>query len=400
VAIDVADRVPTGFLWERHPWKLEDPGSPNLVFSGVDFLLAYWLGRYQGFIDDDAPQTATRWRTLPPPDETSGGPLQLLIPSVTPSANGASVRVFYLPIEPTDASPSGLDLRLHWDSFALNIEQIDNILPEGFETLGTPTTDALDLDGDPATDRWIELVWTGNPAGWSSAGTAPTLLFTVDVSFVAEFTGATALGFSVGAPAPDDSVAPWRTVLETDGAFMRQVQQMYVGYYGRPGDPGGIGYWADRLRQAGGNWTAEIVDAFGNSDEYLTRFGGLPPATLIDQLYQQLFGRNAEPVGKSYYLDLLTGTNDSGLNPQRRQSTLAQIALDIANGALNQDAVTLNNKLDVAAYFSELVGENGRRYQSADIQDAVAVLTGVRETPASLVSQVLASDAFMTRVPE
>ena len=32
----------------------------------------------------------------------------------------------------------------------------------------------------------------------------------------------------------------------------RQVQQMYVAYYGRPGDPAGVEYWANRLAKVGG----------------------------------------------------------------------------------------------------------------------------------------------------
>jgi hypothetical protein len=65
IATDVADRVPATFIWERHPWKLVDPGVPDVVYPGVDYLLAYWLGRYAGFIDDDSPQTCARWRIQP-----------------------------------------------------------------------------------------------------------------------------------------------------------------------------------------------------------------------------------------------------------------------------------------------------------------------------------------------
>jgi hypothetical protein len=56
-AIDVSERVPARFMWERQPWKLEDPGLPNGLYGGVDYLLAYWLGRYYGFIGEDAPNT-------------------------------------------------------------------------------------------------------------------------------------------------------------------------------------------------------------------------------------------------------------------------------------------------------------------------------------------------------
>jgi hypothetical protein len=62
VAIDVRQRAPATFLWERQPWKLQDPGVPNRLYGGVDYLLAYWMGRYYGFIEDDAPGTCLSYR--------------------------------------------------------------------------------------------------------------------------------------------------------------------------------------------------------------------------------------------------------------------------------------------------------------------------------------------------
>lgn len=412
VAIDVGDRVPTTFIWERHPWKLEDPGTPNYAYPGIDFLLAYWLGRHFGFIDDDAAQTATRWRTLPPPTLVAGDARQLVIPSVTPTASGAAIRVFYLPVDPADETLSGLAIRMHWDSFAVRVERITDALPQGLRAIGSPQADILDLDGNPATDHSLELIWVDGGVdagvnagvdagadtgeGWPGAGTTPAVLFMADLDFVKGFAGVTSLGFSAVSEASGYVLAPWRTVIDSDGASMHQVQKMYVGYYGRPGDPAGLAYWAERLRQNDGNWTGEIADAFGNSPEYLERFGELPPDELIDNLYLQLFNRLADPVGKAFYLDLLTGENDSGLNPGRRRSTLARIALDIANGAQNEDVITLSNKLDVAAYFTELVDQNDCDYQSQDIPDAVALLAPVDDVPSTVVWQMLAADGFVS----
>lgn len=49
--------TPSVFMWEHNPWKLVSPGTPNYVFSGVDYLIAYWMARYHGYIQDDAPHT-------------------------------------------------------------------------------------------------------------------------------------------------------------------------------------------------------------------------------------------------------------------------------------------------------------------------------------------------------
>jgi hypothetical protein len=62
IPIEVGHRSPTDFLWQRAPFGLASPGNVGKVFPGVDYLAAYWLGRYQGFLEDDSPGTRTRWR--------------------------------------------------------------------------------------------------------------------------------------------------------------------------------------------------------------------------------------------------------------------------------------------------------------------------------------------------
>ncbi|MBK5966120.1 hypothetical protein CCR95_19050 [Thiocystis minor] len=61
VAVNVDERVPATFVWERNPWKLYDPGTPNQMYPGIDYLLAYWMGRFYGFIEDDATGTCLWW---------------------------------------------------------------------------------------------------------------------------------------------------------------------------------------------------------------------------------------------------------------------------------------------------------------------------------------------------
>jgi hypothetical protein len=60
--IEVQHRNPADFLWQRSPFGLSTPGTEGKVFPGVDYLAAYWLGRFQGFLEDDSPSTRTRWR--------------------------------------------------------------------------------------------------------------------------------------------------------------------------------------------------------------------------------------------------------------------------------------------------------------------------------------------------
>lgn len=129
------------------------------------------------------------------------------------------------------------------------------------------------------------------------------------------------------------------------------IQQLYITYYGRPADPEGLAYWAQRLEDNGGN-LGTVMDAFGNSVEFDTRFGGLGEQDLIDNLYQQAFGRDAEPEGLNYYADRLA----SG------ESSLIDLAQDIANGAQGDDITAIENRVEVSQAFTEQVTERGLNY--------------------------------------
>lgn len=45
----------TDFLWQRSPYKAHccQDSDPARVFPGVDYLLAYWMGRWHGFLSED-----------------------------------------------------------------------------------------------------------------------------------------------------------------------------------------------------------------------------------------------------------------------------------------------------------------------------------------------------------
>ena len=119
-----------------------------------------------------------------------------------------------------------------------------------------------------------------------------------------------------------------------------RVLGAYIAYYGRPADTGGLSYWTGRLSAAGGNiWT--IIDPFGQSTEYQQRFGYLSTYDLVNNLYRQMYGRNADASGLSYY----TNKVETG------QSTLASIAITILDGTAGSDITVLENRKKVARHF-------------------------------------------------
>ncbi len=127
------------------------------------------------------------------------------------------------------------------------------------------------------------------------------------------------------------------------------IQQFYIAYYGRPGDPAGVDYWADRLEAAGGVLSA-VLDAFGNSAEADAQFGaGREDATRaeieasVSDIYQQTFGRAPDAAGLDFYADgVEAGT-----------FTLIDVAKRIVDGRTGDDVTILANKTTAATAYTD-----------------------------------------------
>ena len=135
----------------------------------------------------------------------------------------------------------------------------------------------------------------------------------------------------------DRSVA---ALFEPGKSYEVVVQEAYVAYYGRPADFGGQQYWANRLRDEGGNLT-NIMQAFGNSEEANRLFGNMSDENTVTTLYRQILGR--DPECQSYAPSCGWGwwVNELASGGRTRQT----IALDLLNGARNEDRDTVNNRV-------------------------------------------------------
>jgi len=166
-----------------------------------------------------------------------------------------------------------------------------------------------------------------------------------------------------------------------------KIQQMYVAYYGRPGDPAGIEYWGSVLdvAEASGGSIDSIISAFGDSDEYTTGIGTGSTSEQVTTLYQQMFNRDPEADGLAFWVNEV----DSGAR------TLGEVALAIAESAQNDDATTLANKVVAANYYTEQVTATGATYDSADIAAAKAIIGDVTSDAVTVVNSYSATDAAL-----
>jgi hypothetical protein len=133
-------------------------------------------------------------------------------------------------------------------------------------------------------------------------------------------------------------------------ASIQAVQEAYIAYYGRPGDPAGIDFWAERLDAAGGNIDA-MISAFGTSAEANARYASLSVTDAVNAIYNQVLGRDAEAgaTGLDFYVNkVLSG-----------EFSLVTLAQNIWDGATSGvDAQTVANKLAVAESFTQYLRDD------------------------------------------
>ena len=146
-----------------------------------------------------------------------------------------------------------------------------------------------------------------------------------------------------------------------------QAQRMYIAYFGRPGLPDGLEYWANRFDEGGNIQT--IAEKFGSSAEYFNKNTPTYNWGLIGDLYRQMFSRDPESAGLLYFYRLLSAGTVS----------FESIALEIADAAVNEDLLALENKILVANEFSSLIPIDGDEY--IDIDGITELLSSVTSDP-------------------
>lgn len=170
------------------------------------------------------------------------------------------------------------------------------------------------------------------------------------------------------------------------------IQKIYIGYFGRAGDPSGLNYWVERSNA--GMSDSAIAQSFSVQDEATAMFGFLAAPSLnigreefLNSVYNNLFGRDIDAGGQAYWLGQLNAGRPVG-----------GIILDIINGAQNssegQDLTIITNKLTVANHYTAAVITSNLAWTPADHrQDAIDVLTDVDDTGASVTAaKALADD--------
>ena len=163
------------------------------------------------------------------------------------------------------------------------------------------------------------------------------------------------------------------------GIYTEAVQKLYVAYFSRPADFGGLNFWEKVITDANGD-TSAVSAAFAASQEYKDTYEGKSSFQIINTIYQNLFGRDAEPAALLFWGNALNN-NDV---------TIDSAVTTIAAAAQTTDATAYANKVAAATAFSaaidttsEILGYSGAAANGA----AREWLAGVT-TDASLAAAI------------
>lgn len=168
------------------------------------------------------------------------------------------------------------------------------------------------------------------------------------------------------------------------------VQQMYVAYFGRPADTAGLDYWTNVV-EANAGATAAVSAAFAASPEYIVTYFGQTNTQIVNNIYQNLFGRDADAAGSAYWANLLT-------NGTIKVDT---IVAEVAKAALTTDKEAVENKVAASTAFTaqlDTTAENAGYAGNSALTLAKAFVKSVTTdatlttaiTPANLTAQVAA----------
>ncbi|MGB9109151.1 MAG: DUF4214 domain-containing protein [Telluria sp.] len=120
-----------------------------------------------------------------------------------------------------------------------------------------------------------------------------------------------------------------------------EVEKLYVAYFSRPADVGGLNYWMNILSTDPGGYQ-KISASFAASQEYHDTYAGMDNAAIVNAVYTHLFGRPAESTGLNYWASLLN----------QHTITIDNVVTQVAAGAQGTDLFAYNAKVAVASAFT------------------------------------------------
>lgn len=158
----------------------------------------------------------------------------------------------------------------------------------------------------------------------------------------------------------------------------KQITQLYVGYFARAADPAGFDFWLGQANAGGA--ILDIANSFAAGQEYASIYGGLSNGSLIDKIYDNLFGRAPDSAGKAYWLAQLESGMQSG-----------GLIVNVMSGAQGNDRLTLENTAIIARdWTARTIG-----FDLAAAHDAIASINTPQPITGNGISVTITDPALL-----
>ena len=165
----------------------------------------------------------------------------------------------------------------------------------------------------------------------------------------------------------------------SNSATSRELQQLYIAYFSRPCDPAGLDYWTDQ----GISRSAFAANMY-LQPEFKNVNGNLSVESQVNQIYLNLFNRNADATGLLYWTSQI----------EKGALQLASIANDLIwasenNPGGSSDASTLANKTSAAVSYTTQVRTSVSSILAYQAQSTSPWITGNNLTEAkNFISEI------------
>ena len=181
-------------------------------------------------------------------------------------------------------------------------------------------------------------------------------------------------------------------------ATATELQELYVAYFGRAADPTGLDYWTET-----GITQAAFAASMHAQKEFQSEYGSLSVEAQVNQIYKNLFDREADVTGLTYW------TQEINLGNLK----LAEIAEHLIYAAKNNagsedDKTALENKTSAAVAYTAKVKETTAAIlafapESSDpwvagdnITEAKSYLSGIDKDTTHTAADIAASVTTIT----
>jgi len=182
-------------------------------------------------------------------------------------------------------------------------------------------------------------------------------------------------------------------------ATSTQLQELYVAYFGRAADPTGLDYWTEK-----GITQAKFASDMYAQAEFKDAYGSLSTESQVNQIYKNLFDREADVTGLTYW------TQQINLGTLK----VAEIATHLIwaaqnNSGSSDDKTALTNRTNAAVAYTAKVKETTAgilAYQAestgttfvkgVNITEAISYLSGIDKDTAHTDAGIAASVLVIT----